>query len=40
MYLYFLYMLFPGINDSTLPFICYTVIYMVRVEVRAGLSTI
>ena len=29
-----------SINESMLPSVCYTVIYMVRVGVRAGINTI
>ena len=29
-----------SINDSTLASVCYTVIYMVRVGVRAGINTV
>ena len=29
-----------SINDSTLPSICYTVIYMVRVGCKAGINTV
>ena len=29
-----------SINERTLPSVCYTVIYMVRVEVRVGLGLV